>query len=122
MATTQGETQTPITQELKAAAAEGRPITVAEVSTIASAESEMTGRGPAKGGAGAVAQSIHDRQENFKAKADEVLQKPAGEVTKEDAADLMRKEARAIGDNPGKDSVSAKIQSIADKNVNANNA
>ena len=41
-----------------------------------------------------MAQSIHDKQENFKAVAAEVTSKPEAELTKEDAAHLMSAEVR----------------------------
>ncbi|KAF5544726.1 seed maturation pm25 [Fusarium mexicanum] len=98
--------------DIKAQAADGRPITQAEASALA-------GSGPIKGGAAATAQSLHDKQQNFLEKADEVVRKAPTEVTKEDAADVQRAEARAKGGPPGKGSTAANVQSVADTNTQA---
>lgn len=82
----------PNKDELREQAVEGRPITQTEASTIASAESELTGLGPIKGGSAATAQSLHDKQQNFVAKAGDVARKPANEITKEDAAQVQSAE------------------------------
>ncbi|KAL2020592.1 hypothetical protein VTK56DRAFT_8180 [Thermocarpiscus australiensis] len=111
------ESELPPKEQLAAQAAEGRPVTQSTASAIASAESDMTGRGPIKGGPAASAQSLHDRHQNFYAAAAEVARKPADEVTKEDAARVQHFEARAAGHPPGKDSLSAEVQSIADQNT-----
>lgn len=84
----------PPKELLIAEAADGKPITQPAVSAIAAAESDMTGRGPIKGGPAATAQAIHDRQENFLAMAGDVARKPPQEVTKEDAAKVQRFEVR----------------------------
>ncbi|KAK3986787.1 hypothetical protein QBC44DRAFT_332752 [Cladorrhinum sp. PSN332] len=106
----------PNKELLIAEAADGKPITQSAAAAIAAAESNMTGRGPIKGGPAATAQSIHDRQENLLAMAGDVARKPAEEVTKEDASKVQRFETRALGHPGGKDSLSAEVQSIAAKN------
>ncbi|KAL2136232.1 hypothetical protein VTI74DRAFT_4862 [Chaetomium olivicolor] len=111
------ESELPPKEQLAAQAEQGRPITQSEASAIASAESDMTHRGPIKGGPAATAQSLHDRQQNFFAVAGEVARKPAGEVTKQDARRVQHFEARVLGHAPGKDSLSAEVQSIADHNA-----
>ncbi|KAI1391594.1 uncharacterized protein F4822DRAFT_427448 [Hypoxylon trugodes] len=63
-----------------------------------------------------MAQSEHDKQQNFFAKAGEIARKPVDKVTKEDAAQVQRAEARALGEPPGKGSTSADVQSLADQN------
>lgn len=57
------EGKLPDTRQLEADFAEGRPVTQTEASAIASTESSTTGRGPSRGGPGATAQSVHDRQQ-----------------------------------------------------------
>ena len=57
------EAKLPDTEQLEADFTEGRPITQAEASAVASAESSITGRGPIKGGPASTAQSVHDRQQ-----------------------------------------------------------
>ncbi len=57
------EAKLPATEQLEADFTEGRPITQAEASAVASAESSITGRGPIKGGPASTAQSVHDRQQ-----------------------------------------------------------
>lgn len=84
----------PTKDDIKSQAVDGRPITQAEASAIASEESALTGSGPIKGGAAATAQSLHDKQQNFLEKAGEVVRKPPTEVTKEDAAEVQRAEVR----------------------------
>ncbi|KAI0157920.1 hypothetical protein GGR52DRAFT_586714 [Hypoxylon sp. FL1284] len=107
----------PPRQELDRRAVEGHPITQTEASELAAAETDITGFGPVKGGPASVAQSRHDKQQNFWAKAGDVARKPADEVTKEDAAQVQKAEARATGQPPGKGSTSAEVQSIADQNA-----
>ncbi|KAI1029497.1 hypothetical protein LB504_010784 [Fusarium proliferatum] len=109
----------PTKDDIKSQAVDGRPITQAEASAIASEESALTGSGPIKGGAAATAQSLHDKQQNFLEKAGEVVRKPPTEVTKEDAAEVQRAEARAKGGPPGKGSTAADVQSVADTNTQA---
>ncbi|KAF5990092.1 hypothetical protein FBULB1_288 [Fusarium bulbicola] len=105
--------------DIKAQAVDGRPITQAEASAIASEESALTGSVPIKGGAAATAQSLHDKQQNFLEKAGEVVRKAPAKVTKEDAAEVQRAEARAKGGPPGKVSTAADVQSVADTNTEA---
>ncbi|KAK4187019.1 hypothetical protein QBC35DRAFT_515814 [Podospora australis] len=111
------DSELPSKEQLATQAVDGRPITQSAAATIAAAESDMTGRGPIKGGPAATAQSLHDRQENFLAAADEVAHKNAEEITKEDAAKVQHFEARALGHPGGKDSFGAHVQSIADHNA-----
>ncbi|KAF0639409.1 hypothetical protein FPSE5266_08025 [Fusarium pseudograminearum] len=109
----------PTKDDIKAQAVDGRPITQTEAAAIASEESSLTGGGPIKGGAAATAQSMHDRQKNFLEKAGDVVRKAPTEVTKEDAAEIQRAEARAKGGPPGKGSTAADVQSVADTNAQA---
>ena len=80
------DSELPPRSQLTAQVINGRPITQSEASAIAHAESDMTRRGPIKGGTAATAQSLHDRQQNFYGVAGEVARKPSEEVTREDAA------------------------------------
>ncbi|KAF5012350.1 hypothetical protein FDECE_1577 [Fusarium decemcellulare] len=109
----------PPKEELKVRAVDGLPITQSEASAIAANESDITGGGPIKGGPAATAQSLHDRQQNFLEKAGDVARKPVDEVTKQDAAEVQKAEARAMGGPPGKGSASANLQSVADQNKQA---
>ncbi|KAI0835147.1 hypothetical protein F5Y06DRAFT_139690 [Hypoxylon sp. FL0890] len=113
------EGELPPKEEIHQRAVEGHPITQTEASEIAAAETDITGFGPIKGGPAAQAQSEHDRQQNFMAKAGEVARKPVDEITKEDAAQVQRAEARVLRETPGKGSTSADVQSIADQNEKA---
>ncbi|OTB01747.1 hypothetical protein M426DRAFT_63566 [Hypoxylon sp. CI-4A] len=113
------EGELPPKEELHKRAVEGHPITQAEASELAAAETDITGFGPIKGGPAAQAQSDHDRQQNFFAKAGEIARKPVGQVTKEDAAQVQKAETRALGGPPGKGSTSAIVQSLADQNEKA---
>ncbi|KAK3297296.1 uncharacterized protein B0H64DRAFT_440772 [Chaetomium fimeti] len=110
------ESELPPKEQLAAQATAGRPITQPEASAIAHDEFDMTRRGPIKGGPAATAQSLHDRQQNFFEVAGDVARKPSGEVTQEDAKKVRHFEARAVGHAPGKDSLSAEVQSLADHN------
>ncbi|KAL1864050.1 hypothetical protein VTK73DRAFT_6231 [Phialemonium thermophilum] len=101
-------------------AARGEPITQTEASHLAAEETDMTGFGPIQGGTAATAQSLHDKQANFIAAAGDIARKPASEITKEDAAELQKKETRAAGGvPPGPGSTSSYAQSIADRNEKA---
>lgn len=86
------EGEIPRKDELQDRAAHGHPLTKSEVSEIASAESDITGGGPIKGGAAATAQSVHDKQQNYVEKAGDVSRKPAEEITKEDVSEVMKAE------------------------------
>jgi multidrug resistance efflux pump len=90
------ESELPAKEQLAAQATEGRPITQSEASAIAHAESDMTRRGPIKGGPAATAQSLHDRQQNFFEVAGDVARKPSAEVTKEDAKKVQHFEVSRI--------------------------
>ncbi|GAB1314627.1 hypothetical protein MFIFM68171_04837 [Madurella fahalii] len=111
------DSELPPKEQLAAQAEQGLPITQSTASAIAAAESDMTHRGPIKGGPAATAQSLHDREENFLAIAGEVARKSADQVTKDDAARVRHFETRALGHAPGKDSFSATVQLIADHNA-----
>lgn len=113
------DSELPSKEQLVAPAVDCRPITQSAAATIAATESDMTGRGPIKGGPAAPAQSLHDRQENFLAVADDVARKNAEEITTEDAAKVQRFEARALGHPVERGSFTAKVQSIADHNAQA---
>lgn len=88
------ESELPPKEQLASQATEGRPITQSEASAIAHAESDMTRRGPIKGGPAATAQSLHDRQQNFFGIAGDVARKPSTEVTKEDVKRVQHFEVR----------------------------
>lgn len=90
------EPSLPPKEELSARAVEGHPITQKEASEIAASETDMTGFGPIKGGPASVAQSIHDRQQNFFEKAGDVARKPPDEVTKDDAAEVQKAEVSSF--------------------------
>lgn len=107
----------PTKDELHAKAVAGEEITQDLVSELAKQEVPERGNPPTGGIAGnhlvlpdfdathptenlttdrpphlAMAQSIHDKQENFKAVAAEITSKPEAELTKEDAKHLMSAE------------------------------
>ncbi|KAK9416371.1 putative SMP domain-containing protein [Seiridium cardinale] len=107
----------PSKDQLRQQAIDGRPITQSEASAIATAEADRSDAGLVKGGSAATAQSLHDKQQNFLEKAGGAARKYPGEVTKEDAAEVQRAEARLLGERPGKGSTSAKVQSLADQNA-----
>ena len=84
--------QIPRKDELQERAADGLPVTTSEVSNLAQAESELTGRGPIKGGVAATAQSVKDRQQNYIETAGDVARKPAEDISKADAAAVQSAE------------------------------
>ncbi|KAL1996004.1 hypothetical protein VTN49DRAFT_539 [Thermomyces lanuginosus] len=106
----------PSVGDLKRAAAAGQRITPGDVSVIAQAENELTGRGPIKGGPAATAHSLASKQMNFDAKLDELTRKPQSHITQEDARQIQSLEARAFNAPPTAGSVSAQVRSIADRN------
>ncbi|RHZ73126.1 hypothetical protein CDV55_108647 [Aspergillus turcosus] len=106
----------PSVSELKRAAEVGQRITPEDVSVIAQAESELTGKGPVKGGPAATAQSLAMRQMNFDTKLDEVSRKPQSHITQEDAREIQATEGRAFNKPPGAGSVAAQVRSIANRN------
>ncbi|KUL87333.1 hypothetical protein ZTR_04724 [Talaromyces verruculosus] len=106
----------PSVNEIKRAAAAGQRFTSEDVSTIAQAESELTGGGPVKGGPAATAHSLSSKQMNFDSKLDELSHKPPSHITQEDARQLQSAEGRAFNAPPGVASVSAQVRSIADRN------
>ncbi|KAJ0164904.1 hypothetical protein CTA2_12926 [Colletotrichum tanaceti] len=108
--------QLPNKNEIREQAAEGEPITQTQASALASAETDLTGFGPIKGGTAATAQSTHDKQQNFIAKTGDVARKPAQKITREDAAAIQSAEARVLGGRPPKGSASANAQALATEN------
>ncbi|KAJ5729698.1 uncharacterized protein N7483_004206 [Penicillium malachiteum] len=106
----------PSVADLKQAVEAGQRITPGDVSTISHAESQLTGRGPLRGGPAAVAQSLAMRQMNFDTKFEEVSRKPQSHITHEDAREMQAAEGRAFGRPPGRGSVSEQVRSIADRN------
>jgi len=89
------DSELPDIEQLQAQVEEGYPITQAEASAIAHNESDMTHRGPIKGGRAAIAQGLHDRRENFLRVAGEVARKPSDQITKEDAVRIQHFEVRS---------------------------
>ncbi|KAJ5900108.1 hypothetical protein N7495_004852 [Penicillium taxi] len=106
----------PSVADLKQAAESGQRITSSDVSAISHAESQLTGRGPLRGGPAAFAQSLAMRQMNFDSKLDEISRKPPHTITHEDAREMQAIETRAFNKPPGLGSVSAQVRSIADRN------
>ncbi|OJD19079.1 hypothetical protein AJ78_00952 [Emergomyces pasteurianus Ep9510] len=106
----------PTTEDIRAAAARGRRFSLDDISDISQAESEITGGGPVRQGPAATAQSFFSKQRKFDEKVEEILAKPPDTITKEDARELQSLEGRALGATPGKQSLSAEVQSIADRN------
>ncbi|GFF97035.1 hypothetical protein IFM47457_11190 [Aspergillus lentulus] len=106
----------PSVSELKRAAEVGQRITPEDVSVIAQAESELTGKGP----------SLAMRQMNFDTKLDEISRKPQSHITQEDAREIQATEifygsdgsfkGRAFNKPPGAGSVAAQVRSIANRN------
>ncbi|KAI8714045.1 hypothetical protein NCS52_01123800 [Fusarium sp. LHS14.1] len=93
----------PQKDELQAWAMEGHPITQSEAFTIAANESDMTGRGPIKGGTA----------------ASDIARKPIDEITKKDAAEVQSAESRLAGGPVGGGSFSSDVQSVAEQNARA---
>lgn len=90
--------QLPDKDMIQDRAVHGLPVTNEEVSNIATAESELTGTGPIKGGKAATAQSVHDKQQKFLEKAGDVARKPVDQITKADAAEVQKAEvSRGLG-------------------------
>ncbi|KAH8690606.1 hypothetical protein BGW36DRAFT_389041 [Talaromyces proteolyticus] len=106
----------PTVNEIKRAVVAGQRITPEDVSQIAQAENELTGRGPIKGGPAATAHSLSSKQMNFEAKLDELAHKPPSHITQEDAREMQSAEGRAFNAPPGAASVSAQVRSLADRN------
>ncbi|KAJ5273698.1 hypothetical protein N7478_008823 [Penicillium angulare] len=106
----------PSVADLKQAVEAGQRITPGDVSTISHAESELTGRGPLRGGPAATAQSLAMRQMNFDNKFEEVSRKPQSHITHEDAREMQAAEGRAFSRHPGRGSVSQQVRAIADRN------
>ncbi|KAK1986903.1 hypothetical protein LZ30DRAFT_778024 [Colletotrichum cereale] len=98
----------------------GHVISKKEVSEITQDEKAQTGNSaPTAGGLAATAQSLRDIQRSFFVKEAEVVKKPEPSITKDDAKDIQSAEARLLGHRPPAGSVSAQVQSIADKNENS---
>ncbi|KAJ5463794.1 Seed maturation protein [Penicillium sp. IBT 31633x] len=106
----------PTVAEIQLAAESGQRITQADVSAISQAESALTGRGPARGGPAATAQSLAMRQMNFENKVAEVSRKPSSAISLEDADEIQATEGRAFNQPPGVGYISAQVRSIADNN------
>ncbi|KAJ5592046.1 uncharacterized protein N7459_002415 [Penicillium hispanicum] len=106
----------PTVTELKQAAESGQRITPEDVSAISHAESVYTGRGPVRGGPAATAQSLAMRQINFDSKLDEMSRKPHSHITQQDAREMQASEGRAFNKPPGVGSISAQVQTIANRN------
>ncbi|EAW14387.1 uncharacterized protein ACLA_074240 [Aspergillus clavatus NRRL 1] len=119
----------PSVDEIKRSAEVGQRITPEDVSVIAQAESELTGKGPIRGGPAAMknpdsavltkpatAQSLAMRQMNFDTKLDEISRKPQSHITQEDAREIQATEGRAFNKPPGAGSVAAQVRSIANRN------
>jgi hypothetical protein len=87
----------PRKDELQERAVDGHPVTKSEVSAIAQEESDLTGRGPIKGGVAATAQSVQAKQQNYVEAAGDVSRKPTEEITKEDAAEVQKAEVSSGG-------------------------
>jgi hypothetical protein len=86
------ERNIPSKDQLRNRAAQGHIITQEEVAAIQAAEADLTGFGAVKGGSAATAQSLHAKQQNFLAAANDVLRKPIQELTAEDASKLRKAE------------------------------
>lgn len=82
----------PRKDELQERAVDGHPVTKTEVSSIAQEETDLTGRGPIKGGATSTAQSVQAKQQNYVEAAGDVSRKPMENITKEDAAEVQKAE------------------------------
>ncbi|KLJ09284.1 hypothetical protein EMPG_15311 [Blastomyces silverae] len=106
----------PTTEDNKTAMAKERRFSLDEVSDISQAESEIAGGGPIRQAPAAPTQRLHSKQRDFEDKVEEILQKPPDTITKEDARELQSLESRALGTAPGKQSLSAGVQSIAARN------
>ncbi|PGH28049.1 hypothetical protein AJ80_00304 [Polytolypa hystricis UAMH7299] len=61
-------------------------------------------------------QDTSARQRSYEDKVEEILAKPLEMITKDDARELQDLENRALGAPVGSDSLSAEVQSIADRN------
>ncbi|EED13660.1 conserved hypothetical protein [Talaromyces stipitatus ATCC 10500] len=95
----------PSVNEIKRAAAAGQRFTPEDVSSIAQAESELTGGGPVKGGPAATAHSLSSKQMNFDARLDELSHKPPSHITQEDARQLQSAEVRHGKDGSSSDEI-----------------
>ncbi|GLA24671.1 hypothetical protein CBS63078_9571 [Aspergillus niger] len=106
----------PDIPELKRAVESGQRIDPGDVSALAQTESELSGGGPIRGGTAATAQSLAMKQMNLDAKLEALSRKPQSHITQDDARELHAAEGRAFNKPPGPGSVSAQVQSIADRN------
>ncbi|PGH01376.1 hypothetical protein GX51_05308 [Blastomyces parvus] len=103
----------PKAEDTKAAMAKERRLSLDEVSDISQAESAIAGGGPIRQPPTAPAQNFYAKQRNFDDKVKEILQKSPDTITREDARELRSLESRVLGTVPGKQSLSAEVQSIA---------
>ncbi|OAX79942.1 hypothetical protein ACJ72_05733 [Emergomyces africanus] len=106
----------PKAESIKTAVTRGRRFSLDEITDISQTEGEITGGGPVKLGPTATKQSFYSKQRKFDEKVEELLEKPPDTITREDARELQSLEGRALGAIPGKQSLSAEVQSIADRN------
>ncbi|KAF3928943.1 hypothetical protein AA313_de0207125 [Arthrobotrys entomopaga] len=112
----------PAQAELVHQAEKGILFTPQQVAYIAQKETESNGPGIAAGGPAATAQSLYDKQQNFLEEASKIIEKEPAAITKEDASHLMSLEAKALGgQRPSKGSLSSRLQSIADHNMETDN-
>jgi len=116
------ESQLPTKQEVIAQATE-RPITQAEASDLTSTESNLTGRGPVKGGPAATAQSLRDQQRTLatsreKLPATEQLAADFNEgrpITQTEASAIASTESSITGHGPMKGGPASTAQSVHDR-------
>jgi hypothetical protein len=111
------ESRLPTKKEIVAKATE-RPITQAEASDLTSAESNIKGRGPVKGGPAATAQMLHDRPmdpklpDTMQLEADFAEGRP---VTQTEASAVASAESHITGRGPIKGGPAATAQSVHDR-------
>jgi len=116
------ESQLPTKEQIVAQATE-RPITQAEASDLTSAESNLTGRGPVRGGPAATAQSLRDQQRALasskeKLPATEQLEADFNEgrpITQTEASAIASTESSITGHGPMKGGPGSTAQSVHDR-------
>lgn len=118
------ESRLPTKEEIINQATE-RPITQAEASDLTSAESNLTGSGPVKGGTAATAQNLHDRQRDLGAslkeeKLPDTVQLEADfaegrPITQTEASAIASAESSKTGRGPIKGGSAATAQSVHDR-------
>ncbi|PGH07732.1 hypothetical protein AJ79_06209 [Helicocarpus griseus UAMH5409] len=110
--------QVPPAEDIREAAARGKRISVDEMSDV-SHEGEATSADPVSQNPAvhtSTPHSQHSNQRDFEHKVEEILAKEPNTITRDDARELQSLETRALGTNPGHNSLSAEVQSIADRN------